>query len=155
MRECIHLFKYGRRVILQKPLAGILTEFASQYLDMSNIDMLVPVPLHSLKLREREFNQSALLCEGIYRSFKCPVIKNNLYRTRWTLPQIELTAEERRKNLSGAFGCRRPQEFRGKRVLLIDDVYTTGATVLECSRVLKKAGAKNIDVVTLARVANL
>ena len=113
--------------------------------------MLVPVPLHPLKLREREFNQSALLCEGIYRTFKCPVIKNNLYRKRWTRPQIELTADERRGNLIEAFACRRPEEFRGKSILIIDDVYTTGTTIDECASALRSAGARFIGALTLAK----
>jgi len=114
--------------------------------------MIMAVPLHPKRLREREFNQSILLAREISKALKLPLILNNLQRIRWTRPQIELKGKERLMNVKGAFTLRDPKEVKGKSILLIDDVYTTGATVQECSKVLKKAGAEKIYVLTLARV---
>lgn len=114
--------------------------------------MLLPVPLHHKRLREREFNQSLLLAKKIGKALKIPLIPDNLQRIRWTRPQIELKGEERLINVKGAFALKNHKTIEGKSILLIDDVYTTGATVRECSKILKKAGVEKVYVLTLARV---
>lgn len=118
-------------------------------------DMIVPVPLHKTRLRERGFNQSLLLSKGLAKIYGLHVDYLNLKRIRATAPQINLKGKGRLKNVRGAFAAENSLAFKHKKILLIDDVHTTGATIAECGRVLKKAGAESVDALTLARVVNL
>lgn len=154
LAEAIHLFKYGGRKGLARPLGRVMADYINSNNLIFNAEPVeaLPVPLHPRRLREREFNQSLLLAKEIGKILRIPLIPDNLLRIRWTRPQIELKGEERLKNVKGAFGLKEPKEIKGKSILLIDDVYTTGATVRECSKVLKKAGAEKVYVFTLARV---
>ncbi len=136
---------------LAKALGNILATNCQRFLDLSAYDLLIPIPLHKSRLRERGFNQALVLAREIEKRFPLPLDYLNLQRIRDTQPQINLKEKERRKNVRGAFGLREKQKVKGKRILLIDDVYTTGATVNECSRVLRKGGAKRVDILTLAR----
>ncbi len=113
----------------------------------------MPVPLHPTRLRWRGFNQSVLLARQVSRAYATPMDPFVLVRRRETPPQTQLTEEERRKNMRGAFAVKPDKPIKNKAVLLVDDVYTSGATVNECSRALRRAGAKNVYVLTLARVS--
>jgi len=115
------------------------------------MDGIVPVPLTARALRQRGFNQTLLLARVLSRLTKVPVSMDLLYKKRETLPQIGLGAKERQSNLRGAFKV--VGNARGKRLILLDDVMTTGATVRECSKALIRAGAKEVVVVTLARAS--
>jgi ComF family protein len=115
----------------------------------ADADLLVPVPLHPRRLRHRGFNQ-ALLLAGAFP--EAEVGRETLARVRYTPPQVGLNPKQRRDNVHKAFAVPRPEEVQGKNVLLIDDLYTTGATVRECARVLRRAGAKRVEVLTVARV---
>lgn len=123
----------------------------SSYPDLQGFDVIIPVPLHIKRLRERGFNQSLLLARAVGRKNNIPVNPFGLKRIRWTEPQVNLSGKERKINVKGAFEFH--GDVKGKTVLLIDDVYTTGATVAECSKVLKKGGAKGVCVLTLARTS--
>ncbi len=116
------------------------------------VDAVLPVPLYPRRLRQREFNQSLLLAAWVSRRLERPLLPDALRRIRWTEPQITLDREQRRKNVRGAFAVRHPNLVAGQRVILVDDVYTTGATVNECARVLGGAGTEAVYVVTLARM---
>lgn len=150
-RELIHQFKYGKRVLLRRPLgllaAAHLDDFARDF----KAELIVPVPLHSKRLRQRGFNQAILLGEIFSQRWGVPLSRNNLRRIRWTEPQVNLGAAERAANVKGAFAVSRAEEIAGLRILLVDDVYTTGSTVKECCRVLRKGGAAEVAVVTIAR----
>ena len=151
--EAIHLFKYKAKTKLSRYLAARMHEEAYKISDaQGSLDVVLPVPLHPVRLRQREFNQSLLLAHELSRGLKMPLLFDVLERSRWTRPQVELDGEERRKNVRKAFSIKRPEQIVGLRILLIDDVYTTGATVNECAKVLKKAGAKTVHVLTLARM---
>jgi ComF family protein len=150
LREAIHLFKYRPVRSLGKPLAVWMAEQVRMTVPL---DLAMPVPLHRKRLRQRGFNQALLLAHGFSERFSVPLRYDNLMRLRSTRPQVELTGQERRENVQGAFGLVRPAEVQEKRVLLIDDVFTTGATMNECARVLKEAGAAYVAVLTLARTA--
>ncbi len=121
--------------------------------------MIVPVPLHVKKLRMRGFNPSFLLVKDWIRIAKflhveipdIPIDINVLERKRWTEPQTGLRRKERLANIKNAFHIRNGSKITGKRILVVDDVYTTGATVNECAKVLLKGGAGQVDVITLAR----
>lgn len=151
MQELIHRFKYGKKVHLSRPL-GLLTVAALSNIPQAfSADFLVPVPLHRRRLRERGFNQSQLIGRVLAKSWNIPLAVHNLRRSRWTPPQTGLSAAEREKNIRGAFSVARPDRFSGKRLLLVDDVYTTGSTVTECAKTLCRSGAKEVFVVTVAR----
>jgi ComF family protein len=127
-----------------------LIQSSSLSLDLNNYDMLVPVPLHRNRLRERGYNQSLLLAREIGRRFGVPIDQNMLRRIRDSVPQIELTGTKRVKNVRGVFSL--GGDPTGKRLLLVDDVLTTGATANECAGVLRRGGANRVDVFTIARV---
>jgi ComF family protein len=112
-------------------------------------DLLLPVPLYVGRLRQRSYNQALLLARALGGSWQLPVASRLLLRVRPTPPQIQLKAAQRRRNLRGAFALRR--SLQGERVLLIDDVMTTGATARECSRTLLDGGAGEVAVAVLAR----
>jgi len=115
-------------------------------------DLLLPVPLHRDRLRQRGFNQASVLAWPLARRFGLPMPQGLLRRARPTVPQVALPERERRQNVRGVFVVADKRALQGRRVLLVDDVLTTGATATECSRVLRAAGAETVDVLTLARV---
>lgn len=151
LKELIHLFKYTGKVQIRRPLALLTAAQLAPFVQKIAPDCLVPVPLHPRKLRERGFNQAVLLGQLLARQWQLPVSINNLRRIRWTEPQITLSADQRRLNVQGAFAVHDPTAFARKRLLLLDDVYTTGNTVAECAKSLKRAGATAVHVVTIAR----
>jgi len=146
LEEAIKQLKYHGIKRLASPLSELLLKTS-----LPDVDAIIPVPLHGKRLRERGFNQSALIAKGISKRLHRPLLINTLIRTRYTTPQVNLTAREREKNIKGAFSVIDGEDIQGKDIMLIDDVFTTGATVRECSKVLRKAGAGNIYVITLAR----
>lgn len=146
LRKLIHLFKYGGMRALDKPLAGFLVRALPRE---RRFDAVIPVPLHWRRRWQRGFNQSELLARIIARKRSIPLLKA-LRRTSATRAQAGLSNAQRRDNVAGVFGARR--RLSGMRVLLIDDVMTTGATLGSCARVLKRAGAKSVVVLSLARV---
>lgn len=150
--EAIHKLKYRGKVTLACPLGALIAGAA--ILPEAAPDLIVPVPLHKKRLRHRGFNQSLLLSREVSKALCVPLDYINLKRVRETEQQINLTALERVRNVSGAFEAGRTEIFKGKKVLLVDDVFTTGATITECSRVLKKAGA-TVFALTLARAVKV
>jgi competence protein ComFC len=153
MRECIHKFKYNGSLAMEALFAHLMIDFAEKYMDISHFDCIVPVPLHLVKLRERTFNQAAMLARSLSRKFGLLHVDNNLVRVKSGKSQIALPKNKREKNVERAFEVKNPDLLKDKSALLVDDVFTTGATVNECSRVLKEAGVKYIEVLTLARGA--
>lgn len=149
--EAIHLLKYGKKISMSRPLSGLARETFFRFWDGDNIELLVPVPLHVKRLRERGFNQAHVLIRRWAKQERIPLDGLTLFRSRWTAPQTALSRTERLKNIKGAFSVRHPQRIKGRKIVLVDDVYTTGSTVNECARVLMKAGAEFVDVLTLAR----
>lgn len=150
LRKTIHLFKYRSRSMLAAPLGRLMADYGTDLLEGRRYDLLVPVPLHVRRLRERGYNQAVLLARVIGKTWAVSVDSTALRKQRWTMPQTELTENERRKNVRGAF-LWAGTPLAEKCVLLVDDVYTTGSTASECARVLKRAGAARVDFFTLAR----
>jgi len=155
----IHCFKYKGKTQLARPLGTLLfTAFINSW-DKMSMDLIVPVPLHVKKMRMRGFNPSFLLVKDWVRITEIlhvefaniPIDITVLKRRRWTEPQTGLGRKERLANIKNAFHIRNGSKIKGKRILLVDDVYTTGATVNECAKVLLKGGAGQVDVLTLAR----
>lgn len=148
LREAIHLFKYRGLKALVEPLGTMLLE-AYGALGASP-DLLVPIPLTPQRARERGFNQSLLLCRWLSKRVGVPV-RDVLLKLKDTPPQASLSGQERRRNLKGAFAVGDPRAVVGRRVLLVDDVFTTGTTLSEAARALLKAGAAEVYALTLAR----
>lgn len=150
LRELIIGFKYEGKLSYGELLLDIIkTNFPN---DLDEFDSVVPVPLYIDKLRHREYNQSVILATGIakYKGVDCDLF--GLKRTRDTIPQIEIRDEgERRRNVKGAFSVAANNSYNEKSVLLIDDVFTTGSTSDECSKMLLKSGAYKVQVLTLTR----
>jgi ComF family protein len=156
LRELIHLLKYGG----VRPAANVLGRMLAEAIaklgpELSGEILLIPVPLHRAKLRQRGFNQAELAARA---AFKCSAYRDRLrlatgilMRKRETASQIGLTRHQRRENLRGAFEVKHAEAIKGREILLVDDVYTTGSTVSECSRVLRRAGAAKVWVATVAR----
>ena len=150
-RDLVHRYKYEQRTHLVHPLGLLTAKALTAFAAGSGAGLIVPVPLHARRLRQRGFNQALLLGEFLARSWRLPLNRHNLRRTRWTEPQINLSAAERSANVRGAFAVADPGQLAGRRVILVDDVFTTGSTVAECSRTLLRAGADAVVVVTAAR----
>lgn len=151
VRDSIHRFKYNREMYYERHLTDWLIKAARERIDWTRVDAIVPVPLHPRRKREREFNQAEHLAAALQREFAKPVDRKNLRRVKDTTTQTALGAEQRRHNLRDAFAVRDPLAFKGKRLLLVDDVFTTGATMDSCAKVLRKAGAEEVIAVTVAR----
>lgn len=171
LRKRRHLFRYSRsacvydefskKLILdfkfhdKTDLASFLAKMiyvAGKELFTSDIDVIIPVPLHHTRLLLRKYNQSALLAKELGKLSGIKVSYNAVIKNKITRPQVECCGVERLKNVKGSFTVKKPEELRGKRVLLVDDVMTTGSTLKECALVIKKAQPKSIDNLTVARV---
>jgi ComF family protein len=130
--------------------ARVLTGLAST--ETVSCELIIPVPLHRSRLRSRGLNQSLVLARRFFAAERDKIVVDLLVRLKKTIPQTGLDGIQRRRNLKGAFAVARPEEVRGRTVLVVDDVFTTGTTLAECSRTLKAAGAAQVHVWTVARV---
>jgi ComF family protein len=151
VREIIHRYKYQRALWFEPFLAGLLLRETMPALRGQGWDLIVPVPLHPLKLREREFNQAERLAARLSAATRIPLNKKLLRRVRFTNTQTRLTRPERAANMRGAFAMRHGARLDGERVILVDDVFTTGATTSACAQTLRAAGAGEVCVWTVAR----
>ena len=152
LRDLVHKFKYGNSRALADVFAGLLVERVER--KFFEVDLITCVPLSGPKRDERGFNQAQLLAEKIAQKVDVPFL-DLILQERETQDQSRLQAAERRKNVKGVFSVHRDQLPKAARIILVDDVFTTGSTVNECSRVLKKAGADSIRVATIARSTQL
>jgi len=159
LTKVIHCFKYKGKIQLAAPLAELLRTAYRRFWDQDSIDIIIPVPLHLKRLRKRGFNQAYLLVRNWNTAAgqnwsglsDLQIERDVLVRTVFTAPQSALGRAERAVNVKNAFTLKDSAKIKDKRILLIDDVYTTGATVDECARILLKFGAEHVDVLTLAR----
>jgi ComF family protein len=149
--EAVHQFKYANKSYLSDSLGPLLAAFARRWLHPIDGFRLMPVPLHHKRLRERGFNQSLLLARHVASSLGTELDYLSLRRTKHTRPQTGLDKDERRKNVRGAFEVVDPRPVKGRKIILVDDVATTGNTLNECARVLKRAGCEEIFCLVLAR----
>ncbi|MBA3013323.1 MAG: ComF family protein [Proteobacteria bacterium] len=147
----IHGFKYGGRTVGGQSFRA-LSIYAKTMTDLDTPELIVPVPLHPRRLKERGFNQALVLAHILFPDQKKAIFADLLTRTRWTEPQVALSGHERRQNLGGAFSIKQANLIDGRRILLVDDVLTTGTTLNECAKMLKIHGAIQVEAVTLARV---
>ncbi len=158
LRGLIHLLKYEQVRPAAKVLGEMLAQAAASFMAAGGGLVVVPVPLHSSRLRQRGFNQAELIARAALKASPASAAAGFrlstavLRRKRATDSQTGLTRHQRRENIRGAFELARPEEIAGKEVLLVDDVFTTGTTVSECAKVLRRAGAERVLVATVARV---
>lgn len=151
VRELIHRFKYRDRPHLGEPLGLLAFTRLEEFLMDFAPECVMPVPLHRKRLRQRGYNQSQLIGEVLARMLGAPQQVGNLCRLRWTEPQTGLDAGDRANNVNGAFGVLKPGRLKGKRVLLVDDVLTTGSTMRACVDALQEAEVAAVAAVTVAR----
>lgn len=151
-RDIVHALKYRDRTELSEMLAAMMARTGRELL--ADADLLIPVPLHAGRLWARRFNQAALLAMALGRASDVEVDPLVLRRIRATRHQVGLNSKERDRNVRGAFRVASDHKERvvGKHVVLVDDVYTTGATVKACTRALLRGGADRVDVLVFARV---
>jgi len=150
--NAIHQFKYKRDMSIGKIMSSFMADFSYPDIDLTDYSLIIPVPLHIKRLRERGFNQSLILARAVGKKRKIPVDFSMLKRHKFTITQTGLNKHERKQNIKGAFEISDKKKIHGKNVILVDDVYTTGATVNECAKTLLQEGAQKISVLTLARV---
>lgn len=148
LQQAIHQFKYKGLKQLAKPLGGLMAEYLKEH--PIPVDVVVPVPLHVARFRERGYNQAALLAREMAGGAGLVVDERTLVRRRATAPQVDLDAEERKVNVRGAFRCV-SDALTGRDVLLVDDVCTTGSTLDACAVALREGGARSVRALTLAR----
>lgn len=151
VKDWLHRFKYSHATHLSRDLGSVLAAMVRAHYGQETPDAVAYVPLHAVKERSRTYNQARLLAGELARGMGLPLARGCLERTRDTGTQTHLTARQRALNVEGAFRVRSPEWVEGRNFLLVDDVMTTGATVNECARALKAAGAGRVLVATVAR----
>ncbi len=149
--EAIHRFKYNGRISIGEILGKLMAEFAYPAFNIRDYSLIMPVPLHPKRLRERGFNQSLVLAREISKRFRISLDFMALVRHVYTEAQISLGRKEREANVHGVFSVTDSAKVKGQKIILVDDVYTSGSTVKECARVLMKNRADRVAVLTLAR----
>lgn len=151
VQELIHRFKYRGQPQLRRPLGLLALRSLQGFLADAAPELILPVPLHRRRLRARGYNQSQLVAEVLGKEVGVRVVVGNLERSRYTEAQTGLSASARKENVTGAFALREAAQLKGKRVLLVDDVLTTGSTVRACAEVLRDADVAALFVATVAR----
>ncbi len=146
----IHLFKYGKNDYLDRLLAGFLIKKISESDDLKDIDFILPVPMHRFDKFKRGYNQTELLAREISKKIGVPILSDRLMKCKRTPSQTTLSVKQRVKNVKDAFRVKNPEILENKNILLLDDVFTTGSTVNECAKEIRKARVKQINVITLA-----
>lgn len=151
-KEALHLLKYSGKLSLSNLFCSLLVQFLEENPEVLNgIEATLAVPLHNVKFRERGFNQAHILSSAVVKKFGLKDLSYCLKRAVATRPQSELDKKERFDNIKGTFEVTAPLLISGKNLLMVDDLFTTGATLNECAKVLRKAGAKKIHCLTFAR----
>ncbi|MBT8386571.1 MAG: ComF family protein [Ignavibacteria bacterium] len=143
-QNIIHSIKYNKKFLAGILLGRLLAEALEEKINTWKIDLIIPVPLHQLKKSERGYNQSEYIAKGISKRSRIKMQNNAISRVRYTQSQTTMTLKEREQNIENAFKVKRKKNIKGKTLLLVDDVITTGATVKECGKVLKDSGANTI-----------
>ena len=154
LQQAIHFFKFEKKKVFARPFIQLINAHIPSDCNIPEYDFILPIPIHKKRLRERGFNQATLLANGIAKAGGVPLLTNTLVRHRHTVAQSSLNREARQQNLMGAFEIRNPDIIRDKRLLVFDDVFTTGATIREVVSELWTADPAEVDVLTLARTLN-
>lgn len=154
-QKLLHAFKYNAKTSLCKTLVPLMIDFIDRHsLPLQQFDLITPIPLHPVRLRERGYNQSALLSLALSRHYGILHTENLVVRQKMTHTQTELGAKQRWTNMEGAFRIKNSTDVEDRSILLIDDLYTTGATVHSAAQALKTAGAARVGVLTFSVTNN-
>jgi len=151
IKELLHAYKFGGRKYLANFFIKLMARFVENHLNKADYDAILPVPVDAEKKRERGFNQSGLISSALARRLALPHLSGRLKRVQSSSPQSLLPKEDRRSNIAGCFSVKDAAAIKGKRLLLVDDILTTGYTASEAARVLKEAGANSVTVFACAR----
>ena len=151
LETIIHNLKYKQKFSMVNLLNVLLEHKHNHAIAFPSYDLLIPVPLHRSRLRQRGFNQTVIVGNILKKKYRLPLHTNILQRIAPTRSQVTLPVKARKANMQNAFRVKKPRSVEGKTILLLDDVYTTGATMNECARVLKKSGASQVDGFVIAR----
>jgi len=151
VKYCIRKYKYDQCTYLVDTLLRLMLDFSSKYINTNNLDFIIPVPIHWYKCHLRGFDQVKIIAKKLSKKLCIPLVSNVLKRTKFRESQMSLPKDKRTANVLNAFQINNKSTIFGKNILLIDDIYTTGATFNECSKLLIKAGAKKVEVFSLAR----
>ena len=151
LQQAIHLFKFEKKKVFARHLIQLINAHIPSDCSIAEYDFILPVPIHKKRQQERGFNQATLLANGTAKAGGVPVLTDTLVRHRHTAAQSSLDREARQQNLIDAFEIRNPDIIRDKRLLVFDDVFTTGATIREIVNKLWTADPAEVDVLTLAR----
>ncbi|MGW8161182.1 MAG: double zinc ribbon domain-containing protein [Desulfobulbales bacterium] len=149
--EAVRMFKYRSKMHTLATFAALAQQYLARH-PLEEPDVIVPIPLNIKRLRQRGFNQALVLCRKLFPNQSGKINPHVLERHAWTQPQAGLNGPARRRNVKDAFRVCRPEKVENKKILLVDDVFTTGATVNECARILQKDRPSRVDVFTFARV---
>lgn len=150
-QKLLHAFKYNAKTSLSKTICGLMIDFLDRhFIPIQQFDLMIPIPLHPARLRERGYNQSALISEPLSRHYGLMHLENALLRQKPTSTQTELGAKQRWTNTDGAFKIKNSSDVKDKIVLLVDDLYTTGATLHHAAQALKDAGAARVGALTFS-----
>lgn len=151
IRKIILKYKFQDKAYLYKTFVNFLLKDEKFFQILKSYDTIVPVPISKKRQKERGYNQSLLLAKGISNNIGLNLINNCLYKTKNIIEQSKLNKEDRLKNIQGVYELRNYQVLKNKKILLLDDIYTTGSTVSECCRILRKADLDKIGVLTIAK----
>lgn len=150
VRDAVVRFKYAGFLYVGRTLSELFVQAFERHFDRGEFDLIIPVPVHGKRLIRRGFNQSVILAERLSFRTTIPLDRVSLRKTKDTIPQVGLPKKRRTENLRNSFGISRPERIRGRRILLIDDVATTGSTIAEASRALIRGKASRVDALVLA-----
>lgn len=150
IRNIVHQFKYNKKFRVARAMGALTGSLMKDEAVSCNADCIVPVPLFRTKKVQRGYNQSEYIARGLSESLGVPVLQSALKRIRNTRTQTGLTLEKRKRNMDGAFKIKNASAISGKNIILVDDVVTTGATINECAKTLKAAGAGEVFVISFA-----
>ncbi len=153
MAEAVKVFKYNGKMHGLETFAALTRQYYLHH-PPPEPDFILPVPLHPKRLRERGFNQALVLGRKLFSKSKEKIDPHILDRHQWNRPQTGLKGAERRRNVKNVFRVKKPEKVKNKKILLVDDVFTTGATVNECARILLKNKAAGVEVFTFARATD-
>lgn len=153
IQKLIHALKYDQKYLIGNFLGKNIASELQSKIKTWNADLIIPVPLHSLRKTDRGFNQAEEIAKGISKKLSIPHKSNIIKRNRYTETQTKLTLVERKKNIEDAFQLKHKNKVKDKNIIIVDDVITTGATISECASLLLEAGAKNVYALSVA-IAN-
>ena len=151
VREKIIEYKFRDKSYLYKTFSEIILKNKKLCSIIKKYDIIIPVPIHAKRKRTRGYNQTELIAKEIAKKLNIEPMKGNLVKTKNIKPQSELGRKERKQNIKNVFEVKKWEEIKSKKIIIFDDIYTTGSTVNECARVLKESGAQKIGVITLAK----